>query len=447
MNREQKVRQSLKISFKEGIFASVMVGLTEQYLAPFAIALHATVQQIGILAALPHLVASLFQLYASSWAYRFKSRRTFIVMGALVQTFSLLPLAYLPYLRFKSEIWIFIFWVIVFHTAGAMIGPVWGSLISDHIPTGERGRYFGGRNQKLGLVTVASNLAAGLILYFIHPSHPLVGFTVLCTMAALMRLISAGLLARMEDLPLRVGKEDVFTFWMFIRRFRESNFVKFVLFVSSMTFAVNIAAPFFAVYMLRDLHMNYFVYTILSLSAILTTLFSMKLWGEHADQVGNVKVLRLTSILLPVIPILWLFSGHPFYLVLVQIFSGFLWGGFNLAASNFIYDAVSSAKRIRCIAYFNVLNGSAISLGSLVGGYLASGIPPLFGFRLLSIFLLSGFLRFLVVIFLRPTFREVRPTRKVTSLDLFFSVVGVKPLLGSGRQDSASPFEAEASPR
>ncbi len=405
-----------------------MIGLTEQYLAPFAIALGATVQQIGALAAFPNLTASLFQLYSTSLAYRFTSRRAFIVMGVFIQALSLFPLAFLPYLHLKFEIILFIFLAVLFHTAGAMIGPVWGSLMSDHIPTQERGKYFGGRNQKLGLITVAANLSAGLILYAIHPSHPLVGFTVICTMAGAARLISARLLNEMEDLPLQVKHEDIFTFWMFVRRFRESNFVRFVLFVSSMTFAVNIAAPFFTVYMLRDLKLNYLIYTVVHLSALLTTLFSMRLWGEHADHVGNVGVLRLTSLFLPLIPMLWLVSGHPLYLIVIQVAAGFLWGGFNLSASNFIYDAVTPAKRMRCIAYFNVLNGTAISLGAIVGGYFASRIPPLFGFRILSIFLLSGLLRLLVVFLLRPTFQEVRPARKVTSLDLFFSVVGIKPL-------------------
>lgn len=421
-------RRSLRDSFQGGIFASIMVGMTEHYLTPFAIALRASVQAVGALAALPNLAASLFHLVSCSWALRLKSRRRFIVLGALTQAGLLLPIALLPAVSWPHPVTLFVSLVVLLATAGAMIGPAWGSLMTDHIPANERGRYFGWRNQRLGIVTVASQLTAGLILHQLHPVHPLAGFTVLCLFAMIARLISAALLARMDDLPLQVTADSHFTFWMFIRRFRESNFVRFVCFVSAMTFCANVASPFFSVFLLRDLRVSYLVYTILTLSAVMPSLGSLRLWGQHADHVGNVRVLRLTSIVLPIIPVLWLVSTHTVYLVGVQLLAGFVWGGFNLAASNFIYDAVSPAKRMRCIAYFNVLNGTALSLGALLGGALADHLPPLLGYPLRSLFVLSAGLRGLVVLFLRPTFREVRPTREATSLDLFFSVVGIKPL-------------------
>lgn len=441
-----KIKKSLKISFREGIFASVMLGLTEHYLAPLAIALRAPVQAIGALSAFSHLVAALFQLFSTSWAYRFKSRKLFIVLGALIQAILLLPIAFLPYLHWRHDVTLLILLATLFATSGTAIGPVWGSLMTDHVAPQERGRYFGWRNQRLGLVNVASHLAAGSILYLMAPHHPVVGFTLVFTIACLARLISVYLLTLMEDLPLHAPRESHFTFWMFIRRFRESNFVHFVLFVSCMTFSVNIAGPFFAVFMLRDLGFNYLLYTTISLSAVLTTLFSMKLWGEHADHVGNVRVLRLTSLFVPFIPIMWLFSSHPVYLIVIQVLSGFMWGGFNLAASNFIYDAVTPAKRIRCIAYFNVLNGTALSFGAILGGFLASRVPALWGYPIRMIFLISGMARILVLLFLRPTFQEVRKVRHVSSLDLFFSMMGIRPLIGVSQAGSDVSDQETTSP-
>ncbi|MBI4115418.1 MAG: MFS transporter [Candidatus Omnitrophica bacterium] len=405
-----------------------MLGFTEHYLAPFAIALQASVQAIGVLTALPSLISSLFQLLSTSWAYRFKSRKGFIVMGAFVQACLLLPISFLPYLGLKHEVTVFICLVVFFATSGAVIGPVWGSLMTDYIHPDERGRYFGWRNQRLGLISLGTHFIAGIVLYLLHPIHPLIGFTANFVMAMVARLISAALLWQMEDIPFQVTKDIHFTFWMFLRRFRQSNFVKFVLFVSSMTFSAFLAGPFFAVFMLRDLGFNYLVYTALTVVAVLSNLFSLRLWGEHADEVGNAKVLRLTSFFLPIIPALWLFTSNPAFLIFIQILAGFIWGGFNLAASNFIYDAVSPPKRIRCIAYFNVLNGTALAIGAVLGGYLGPRLPEIFGYELRTLFLLSGFLRLLVFLFMSPTFREVRPARKVSSLELFFSVVGIKPI-------------------
>jgi MFS family permease len=130
------------------------------------------------------------------------------------------------------------------------------------------------------------------------------------------------------------------------------------------------------------------------------------------------------------IPVFWLLSNHPLYLLLIQIWSGFAWSGVTLCAGNFIYDAVTPQKRVRCIAYFNVINGVAVFLGSLTGGFLASRLPPLLGHRLLSLFALSCFGRLAFYLLLSGRFREVRPAHDVSLHDLFFSVVGIRPLIG-----------------
>ncbi|MFA5159865.1 MAG: MFS transporter [Candidatus Omnitrophota bacterium] len=205
--------------------------------------------------------------------------------------------------------------------------------------------------------------------------------------------------------------------------------MKFVFYVASIMFATNLAAPFFTVYMLRDLHFNYLLFMIIRFASVVAGLISFPIWGKHADAVGNAKVLTLTSFLIPAIPLLWMISPLPPYLVCVEIFSGFVWGGFNLCALNFIYDAVSSGKRIRCLSYFSFITGIAIFLGALGGGFLVEHVPPLRGSTILTVFLISGVLRFLSHFILSGKFREVRITsQKISSLELFFSVTGIRQL-------------------
>jgi len=53
----------------------------------------------------------------------------------------------------------------------------------------------------------------------------------------------------------------------------------------------------------------------------------------------------------------------------------------------------------------------------------------LFGYRLLSLFLLAAVIRFAVVLFFAPKIKEVRPVKNVSSWDLMFNVIGLKPAL------------------
>ena len=61
--RKVDVRESLRSSFKDGIFAAFMAGVTDHYATPLAL-LGATVQQVGFVTALPNLFSSLSQFFA-----------------------------------------------------------------------------------------------------------------------------------------------------------------------------------------------------------------------------------------------------------------------------------------------------------------------------------------------------------------------------------------------
>jgi MFS family permease len=305
--------------------------------------------------------------------------------------------------------------------------------MSDYVPAKKRGQYFGWRSRTVGAVTVGSIVASGLLLNFFQEISYGTGFCIIFSCAAAARYISAYFLSRMDEPPHKKDPASDFTFMMFLRRFRESNFLKFVVFSGCLTFATFLAAPFFAVFMLRDLQLSYVTYMALQVSASLAALVALPLWGKHADWVGNVRVLRLSSFLAALIPMFWLFSHNAAYLMLVQMFSGFAWSGVTLSAGNFIYDAVTPQKRVRCIAYFNVINGVALFLGSSLGGYLATSLPPLLGYRLLGLFALSCLCRLTFYLLLSRSFREVRAAHEVSIQELFFSVVGIRPLVGPAR--------------
>ena len=76
--------------------------------------------------------------------------------------------------------------------------------------------------------------------------------------------------------------------------------------------------------------------------------------------------------------------------------------------NNFIMEAVTPEKRIRCISYFNLMNNTALLAGAALGGKLLSILPPLGGYSFLSLFLLSCVARMLVMAVVSPRIKEVR---------------------------------------
>lgn len=429
----QQQRKSLKISLTEGGFASLMTGFTQDYFTPFLLLLGATVKHVAFLNAIPNLVGSLAQLKSADITERLGSRKKTFCLFVFLQALMLLPIAVIGLFKIASP-GLFILLVVLFAGWGALANPAWGSMMSDLVNRRWRGRYFGWRSRLLGFITVAAGFVAGFILYEMKEIDIYHGFAFLFFTAFFGRMVSWYYLGKMYDPPLAHTPEDSFTFIQFVRRFKESNFAKFVFFVAAMTFSVYLASPFFAVLMLRGLSFNYLQYTILTVACTLTMYLTIVRWGSHADRAGNLKIIRVTAPLIAAIPVFWLINRHPLFLFLVQAFSGFCWAGFNLAVSNFIYDAVTPAKRTRCIAYFNVVNGIALCAGSLCGGFLLPLLPELFGYKILTLCLISGLLRFFVGVFMPAFLKEVRPVEGIKSAQLFSSMIGIRPILGADRR-------------
>lgn len=438
---DPKIEKSLRISWQEGIPASVMLGILDYYLVPFGLFLGASTRGIGLLVALPQLLASVAQLAAVEMVHRVGSRLRFIVGMAAAQAATLVPMAVLALVAAPGRVAALIVLAVLFRVLNNLIGTAWGSLTSEYLPAEKRGSYFGWRSQVVGVASLAGVAVGGFLLHRMEGISLSRGFFLIFLLATGMRFVSAVLLARMADLPWsRVAGSD-FTFVMFLRRFRKSNFVRFVLYAAALIFATNLAAPFFNVYMLRDLRFNYLTYMGLNLMVVLAGLMAFPIWGQHADVVGNVRILKTIGWIVPFFPFLWLVSPSPWYLAGVQLVAGFVWGGFTLCSTNFVFDAVTPEKRVRCLGYFNLFQGLAIFLGALIGGFVADHLPPIRGHSLLTLFAISGLLRMGVQLALSGQFQEVRTeARPVSSLRLFFSVVGMRPVVGQDNEWGVFPL-------
>lgn len=431
---EHKKKDSLIYSVLDGSAFAVMAGFGENYLNPFAIELGATNQQIGFFSSIPQLFGSCSQLFSATLVDYFKKRRVLITIAVLFQAVTWLPLIALPF--FSKEWWIplaFLFFTLYF-TFGHSASPPWNSLMGDLVPAEKRGFFFGKRNKITGCITFLSVFAAGLILNYFQASSVLFGFSIIFAVAFVARLISLGFLAKMVELPYLPVQEHRHDFLFFLRSLHKTNTGLFILFLCFMNFSVQIAGPFFSAYMLRDLSFSYLEFMLVNIMMTITTFLTMTYWGTSADYYGNKKIITITAVLLPIIPLLWLFSQYLPYLMLINILSGFAWAGFNLASTNFLFDNTLSAERARYFAYYNLLNGFSVFLGATLGGFLATQIttPWIFTSHFQVLFLISGFLRACVSFVFLPRLNEVRVVHPVQTKELFWNLIAVRPLYGMG---------------
>lgn len=434
---------ALRASIRDGMFYALMVGAGESYLPAFGIFLMGSALQIGLLTTLPPVIGALFQIIGVLILDSARHRRAFISQSAFIHGLIWIPIALLPFVFGLGEnaVWALIFLVICYHALLGFGIPIWNSLIGDLVPIRVRGEFFGYRNKLCGSMTFAALVISGFLLDFARGNLiPAYGYLFLFLLSSWCRLRSSYWLTKYDDPEYQQSPDQQFTLWDFIRVLRRSNFARFVLFVAAMSFAVNFSGPYFSIYMLRDLKFSYTQFMAITAMNICAQFLTIQRWGAFSDKFGNKKILTISAFGVASCPLIWLFTDNFWIIFFLHIFCGFVWAGFNLAAANFMFDAVTPPKRGRCSAYQAFLTTVFVLVGSLAGGYTATHFSSPIDFHALVglpqspypfIFALSAILRLLVAIIFLKAFREVREVEHIGHRELIFRIIHVRPISGA----------------
>jgi MFS family permease len=419
---------------RDGVAYSVMAGGGETYLSAFALFLRASASQVALVATVPPLAGAFFQFLAAWLGHRSGRRKPVILVGAVLQMLVWLPLLLLPLWFPQHAIAILVACLVIYYAGSNLAAPLWASLMGDLVPERKRGRFFGRRTRLATIASFISLAAAGAVLYgFTRIGHTGLGFGVVFVVAGLARLVSVYHLACMHEpeghgtmLPrIRVSRQ-----WL--QSLRHSHALRFSLYIICMQAAVGVSAPFFAVYMLRDLHYNYIQFMANIGTAVLMQFLMLNTWGRISDVFGNRLILVTTGSMIPFLPLLWLVSGNFWYLIGVQVISGFAWAGFSLSGGNFLYDLIPGGRRATTMAFHNVFVAIGVFLGGMLGAFLSRVAPVEWVVAdrtftlpsvLLLVFAVSATLRILVAVLFLPRLREVRQVRRTMSArELVFRV-------------------------
>jgi len=212
----------------------------------------------------------------------------------------------------------------------------------------------------------------------------------------------------------------------------------FLAFVALMNFSVEVVSLIFKPYMLTNLRLDIGMLGMLTAISILTKVVAFPYWGKAIDRFSNRTVLIATAFMAPIVPLLWLFSDQIWALALFQVFSGFIWAGYDLSMFNSALSLVGRELRPSFISKYNAFGCFANAAGALAGGYFLVSFPgaALLGFSgILLVFLLSGAMRLAVAIFFAPHLMTSRVIANTTAdRAIVFKLVAVYPTQGAVAQ-------------
>lgn len=388
LNRLEVLR-ALRISNWEAVYATVHGTLTGgAFQTGFALWLGASNLWMGIASSIP-TIAALAQLVSAYFVERAGERRKvtawFSVLSRLLWIpILLVPVCLPPAARLPAFIALLLVSSLMLHWPI----PAFTSWMSDLVPPDHRGRYFGRRNMLAGITAMVVSLPAAWFLDQATKAHRFpewIGFGVLFGIGALFGFFSFLCLLRQPEPPMAhaapesgLGIAGVLAFYR--TPFADRTFRAFMIFSALFALGQFLAAPFYTVYAIQQLKLDYMWLQILGALASFTAMLAMPLWGYLGDKFGNKPVMVLAVAGVATQPLPWLFCSPAqptlsiVLLSLNSLVGGVVWSGVGLLQFNMLIDCSPSERRSVYVGALSATTGLLGGLAPVLGGILMNAM-------------------------------------------------------------------------
>lgn len=377
---EYELNAAKKNIVRDGLATESMTALSGgAFLVALALLMGANNFQIGILAALPTFT-NLFQLL-SIWLVRRSNNRRAVSVYSLIIARTHLILAGLTALFFSNTsgpntIIIFLFFYYFFSSVS---GPSWNSWMKDLIPENTLGTFFSARTRNTQILNVIVSISAALLIDYIrrfYPGAELQAYAYMFITAGIAGLTGTIFLSYTPEPISVMSKENILK--LLLIPLKDGNFRNLLIFNSAWVFALNIAIPFFTVYMMTTLGLSIAYVILFSITGQLFSIFTVSLWGKFADRYSNKTIISICGPLYIACIIAWSFVGifsHQYgnfiLLGFIHVFSGISTAGINLSLTNIGLKLAPKRNAIVYLSAKNIITAFFSSLAPLAGGYLA----------------------------------------------------------------------------
>ncbi len=376
---DEEVRHGLNLVIQDGLTTQAMVTLTGGiFLVAFALQLGAPNTVIGLLAAIPPL-AELLQMPAIYIVDRVQKRRLVVVTASLAARLCWLPIVLIPFFLSPGQgIFVLVASIALYASFSAFSHCGWNSWMRDLIPQDRLGAFFSRRLTLSTALALVISLAAGFFIdswKVAFPDLAAYGYSALFLLGLIAGLVGIILLARTPE-PRMVVEDDGDGLLAAIKKpFADVNFKNLIIFLGSWNFAVNLAAPFFTVYMLQRIGLDITVIVALGVASQIMNIAFYRSWGRISDRYSNKSVLAVSGPLFMFTIFAWMFVTLPDVypltyplLILIHILMGISLAGVSLASGNISLKMAPRGQATSYLAASTFANSVAAGIAPILGG-------------------------------------------------------------------------------
>ncbi|MGA2489092.1 MAG: MFS transporter, partial [Anaerolineales bacterium] len=252
----EQIKHNLYWFFFDGLFASASDNIIITYVTLYILALGATSAQVGLMSSFSSLTSALLLLPGAILVERYGHRKEFTMsFGGGMARLAILVLALIPLIIKGSVIvWVAIALSVTRDSFGNLSFPAWVSFTADIVPIEGRGRFFGSRNFIMGVTGMLAILLVGELIT--RTSTPL-GYQIALGLAFALGMLSTFSFSHLGDpwgnfAPMKAAGSLSLRTMLQDMKYHPA-FLALSLVMAFWNFSLNIAGPFFNVYMVQNL--------------------------------------------------------------------------------------------------------------------------------------------------------------------------------------------------
>jgi MFS family permease len=375
---EDDVTKGLSFIIWDGLATQAMVTLTSGiFLVAYGLQLGASNTVIGLLAAIPPL-AELIQMPAIPFVEKVRNRRLVCVGASVVARLFWVVIALIPFLFGPAAaVPVLIMSLVLYGSISAVSHCSWNSWVRDLVPEEILGSFFSRRMSLSLALGIVLSLAAGALIDFMQRDTafpPAAAYSVIFLGGFVAGLFGIWYMSKIPE-PLMKETPKVPLLGQVRSAFRDINFSRLIAFLAAWNFAVNLAAPFFTVYLLVMLDFDMTIVIALAVLSQLSSVLSCHMWGRISDRFSNKSVLRVSGPLFMICILGWTFTTMPArhlltipLLIVLHVLMGVSTAGVTLASANIGLKLAPHGGATAYLATINITNSLAAGIAPVIGG-------------------------------------------------------------------------------
>jgi len=371
------LRRSMRLSVGDGALATVMGSLTGGvFLTGFALALGASSLQVGVLAAIPAF-ANIAQIIGSFLIEHWGHRKAICLWSSTFARLLWLAIVAVGLLGaaqgWSGAVWLMAGLTVVSSMLNSISGVAWLSWTRDLVPESSRIGFFSRRSQMNTMLSLVFGLAGAFFIdaWQRRDASSAAGFAWIFLFAVAMGIGSLCLMAAIPEPTVERGEHKRPRFARLLALpLLDHAFRPLIIFYFCWNLAMNMATPFFVVYMLQNLRLPFWWVTALATLSSVAGMVANGFWTRLSPRFGTRPVVMLATTCDCFVPLLWIFVSPDLLWLLLPIhLAGIFNAPISLGPNNLVLKLAPHRNASPYLAIFSAIVGTT-SLAAVFGGGL-----------------------------------------------------------------------------